>query len=313
MKSDTTCGLLIADLHLWHKAPASRVTDDWFADMERSLSQLRTLQAENGAPVIAGGDIVHRYDATPELINFAIDKMPVIYSVIGNHDTPHHDVKGLHKSAYQTLVKAGKIVPLPPGKIVEATGDKTPLRLFGFPWGIPLRPNKKRCDLSVDVLVAHKTVWREGKGFPGAPEDGRIDRLEDVLRGYDVALFGDVHQPFKCRVGDCIAYNAGCFIQRSVAEKDYRPSVGLLHDDPEKGVWIERHYLDCSLDKWAESDDIVAANPDNPASEELLDALSKLGDAAVDFSEAVRRGMDAEDLPASVRKLVMDAMKETKK
>lgn len=162
------------------------------------LGQLRGLSEGHGTPgnplpVICAGDIFDRYNAGPELINFALAYLPRMYAIPGQHDLPHHSYEDIRKSAYWTLVEAGKILNLEPGKPVGVGV----MQLWGFPWGTPVEPCPETPHLGIDVAVVHQYVWMKEHGYPGAPEENRVKNFLGKIVGYDAVVVGDNHKGFK--------------------------------------------------------------------------------------------------------------------
>lgn len=320
-KQNPVVALLVADLHLSHRPPAARAAEtDWYAAMRRQLRELRHLSLQQlrddgdewsrkSLPVICAGDVFDKWNPPPELINFAIQELPPLYAVPGQHDLAHHSYADIKKTGYWTLVEAGVITNLhgPATGPIEIPG-LVPLRLWGFPWGELVTPLLQVHDLALDVAVIHQYVWTKKTGYRGAEERQRVSGYN--LRGYDVAVFGDNHKPFTYifkhgpRAGKVI-YNAGGFFRRKSDEKDHRPSVGLLRSDGS----VTRHHLDVSKDQFVEGE----VRDTEPASlEGLADDLARLADKAIDFAAAVEVVLRREDVPEAVRKLVLERLENSR-
>ena len=115
-KTDKIVAIVCADIHLSSKAPVWRSNEpDWFAAMLKPLKQLVQLQAELECPVLIAGDIFDRWNASPELINFAMKYLPIVdtYAIPGQHDLPLHNYEDMEKSAYGVLKRAGTIDDFP--------------------------------------------------------------------------------------------------------------------------------------------------------------------------------------------------------
>jgi len=300
--------LLVADLHLSHRAPLTRsVHENWYEVMANYLHQLHDMSCVSrgtlatNLPIICAGDVFDRWNAPAELINFAIANMPKMYAVPGQHDLPNHRYEDVRRSAYWTLVEAGKIVDIC-ANTTELVGN---ILLYGYPWGYEPIGNDHPKDLILDVAVIHKYVWRKDSGYVGAPEESRVGRLGSQLKGYDVAVFGDNHMPFNCIVGNTRVHNCGSFLCRTIAEIDHQPSVGILFAD---GT-IERKYLDTSGDRFLESKDLL---PTSINAHTLLEELQTLGDGAIDFASTLNRFLESGAFPGMIRKAVLSALEEAR-
>jgi hypothetical protein len=316
--------LAVADLHWSHKPPVARcVEEDWYAAMERPWDQVVKLQNELKVPLIIAGDLFddgwRAGRCPPQLINWVItqlsritqhkdgDYVGGVFAVPGQHDLPHHRLDGIDKSAFWTLKEAGLLTYLSPGSPLELSANSGGVvRLHGFPWGVPVKPLLKPHDLLLEVAVIHSFVWTKTTGYAGAPDDKRVKKYLPKLKGYDVAIFGDNHIPFTFppeRKGGTLIYNCGGFLRRKIDEITHKPSVGIIHSD---GT-VKRHYLDCSRDKFLSQEDLgkVAGSI---GFESVIEALSELGDGAIDFREAIMRVLRREKVSREVKDLVTKLM-----
>jgi hypothetical protein len=290
------------DLHLSDSPPLFRSAEpDWFGAMERQLGELKRLaQSFGGVPLLVPGDVFHRWNPSPKLINFAMRHLPFCYAVPGQHDLRHHSYADVKDTAYWTLVQAGKLFDLKPGVPQPVEG----MLLWGFPWGSPPAPRPPHAILEgLHVAVCHRYVWTESCSHPGADPAARLGAVRASLKGYDAAVFGDNHLGFVShRPGECTVVNCGGFMRRNSDQRGYRPSAWLLHSDGS----ARRHFYDVSEDVCLEA----GPSPEAPALEEFLCELGSLGGATADFREAVYRacknGAVSEGAMGYVRKALGD-------
>jgi hypothetical protein len=303
----------VSDLHLSHKAPLARSVElSWYATQAGYLHQLRIIAEMWNAPVVCAGDVfddgwrTHR--CPPELINFAINHLPPMYAIPGQHDLPYHRYELVQRSAYWTLCAAEVISPMTPGNVVvlpKAVHSQRTVVVSPFPWGFEIAPGREVDKTEfLNLCVAHKFVWTAGHGYPGAEDKDRVERQN--LDGYDVALFGDNHKQFVRKVGDCRVFNHGTFMRRKSDERGYVPAVGLLHDD---GV-ISQRFLCVDDDKWCDVSPEAEKVESSRQGLEFLSELADLSDAAVNFSEAVRRYVGGKDVGPKVRELILRLLSE---
>ena len=311
--------ILLSDIHYRHRAPIARSAElHWYDAMDRQMKQVRELQKRYDCPVVVAGDVFD--DAwrptrcPPELTNFAIKTLPDrCYGVVGQHDLPNHRLEELHRSAFCTLMAAGKMQYLSPNIPVdlEVAGGRV-LRLHGFPWGTEVRQRPKEATgaFAIDVAVIHAYVWRQGTGYPGADQSRMSKAWRKRLGGYDVAHFGDNHVPLHtCKDGLTI-FNPGSFFRNRIDEKEHKPHVGLLKSD---GT-VEPHYLDCSQDKFLEPSDLksVISDATDGNFEEVVQMLSNMADSAADFADAVRWAVDKINPSDRVKATVLASLEKTK-
>lgn len=309
LKTDVLA-ICLADVHLSHNAPAARQTEeDWYGVQRNYLQQLLAIQKQFQAPVVIAGDVMHKWNAPAELISLAIKWLPECYAVPGQHDLPWHEYDNLKRSAFYTLMEAGKIKLLEPSKPIEVGEGNYVVRLHGFPYGFPVKPCKDPMDMLVELAVVHDYIWVGDHSYPGAPEDKNTKAYRSRLRGYDAAIFGDNHKGFLSGKTDKQGHrleilNAGTFMRRNTDERNYQPVVGLLQRD---GTFV-RHKLDVSRDTFTDEKELAKTLVATGNLEELMERLVALRDAATDFEGTLRTCVNQPDVPAEVRRWVLKAL-----
>ena len=278
MKHDVVA-IVCSDLHLSHKCPVARSAEpDWYDAMERSLIELQDLENQYEVPIIIAGDIFHKANSPPELINFAIQFLPNSYSTVGQHDLIYHDYRQLYKSAYMTLVSANVL------KHLEGHNSINDMHVYGFPFGFEVKPCKEK-GKELKIAIIHSYIWTKDCSYPGAPIQSNVSSWKERLKGYDVAVFGDNHIGWVGKCSDCNVINCGSFIPRNIDQKDYKPFVGLIHSDGS----ITQHFLDISQDKWLEDEQPTEMETEhNPDLDKFLKELDELDSDSVDFVESVK-------------------------
>lgn len=292
--------VLCSDIHLRHTCPVSRAEkDNWYEVQAGYLKQLGDLANKHEVPIVCAGDIFHKWNSCPELINFAMVKLPKMYAVPGQHDLPFHNYDDIKKSAYWSMVQSGRVIDIKANEPLKISDNLT---LHPFPYGfVPIQPNNKK-GKGVQLAVIHRYIWMEGKGYPGAPEETRLSNTLPQLKGYDVAVFGDNHSGFfKGKVLNC-----GGFMRQKSDEKDYKPMVGLLMNDGSINV----HYLDVKKDKW--EDKVVDALTKDPNTlqhfEELVELLQESGEVVLDFGAILHRHIRKLKVSPDVREVILKSL-----
>lgn len=309
--------LLVSDIHLSQTAPVARSLEpDWLAAQERILKQVKRKIELYEAPLIVAGDIFHRYNPNPELINWACDVLPKCYAIPGQHDLCHHVLADLYKSAYQTLVKAGVIVDLgtTPSKIADRRWKQPKLVVCPFPWGELITPLDKQSIINhyVYLAVVHSYCWStQSTGYFGASLGQNVVARAEQFRGYSAVQCGDNHHGWMAKSNGIDVLNCGCLIQRRSDERKLTPSVGLLYDDGH----IERHFLDTSEDVWLDEDEVAASTKEEagPELEQFIEEMSKLGlTDSLDFESNVRAFYENPDnrVAPSTREILDWAMEQ---
>jgi len=282
--------------------------------MASYLSQLSQEADKHNCPIVCAGDIFddgwrpHR--CPPELINFAIQYMPPMYAIPGQHDLPFHRYDLIERSAYWTLCAADKITNIQPNvpyALPRPTNEARQVIIDAFPWGVKLKPLEDVEQVTPGVLrlcLAHRYVWIDGRGYPGADDGDHIRNLTEMLDGYDVALFGDNHKSFLTgTVSGCQIFNHGTFMRRKIDERSYQPMMGLLRND---GTIKPKSY-NVSHDKWIEIPEAAEREFEDTYlnGTEFLTELASLGDAAINFSESVKRWMKENEPNPRVYSLIL--------
>jgi DNA repair exonuclease SbcCD nuclease subunit len=286
-----------SDIHLSHNAPAARSAEtDWYEAMSRPLWEIGVLAAKHEVPVICTGDIFDRWNSPIQLVNWAVDNLPPMTAIPGQHDLPYHSIEEIHKSAYYNLVQAKLVRGFASVMCGTDFAHSNGVMYHLFPWGKDVIPCPTTDNGYLNVAVIHSYIWTGDCKYIGAPKEANKLAWMERLKGYDVALFGDNHKGFIAKAGDCTVVNCGTLMARRSDERDYKPFVVLLYSDGE----VERHYLDISEDKWIEEDSVVSSHDIEGRLSEFLDELEELDDDNLDFRAALNR----------VRTILLEAMGE---
>ena len=289
-----------ADIHLTLTAPLARAGEpDWLMAQARPLKQLSKLASKWDIPIINAGDIFDRWNTMPELINWAIEYLPEMFAIPGQHDLPLHSLDLIHKSAYLTLVNAEVIQELSPKGISrEDLGD---LKIFGYPFGTPIG-KPPVCD-GIKIAVVHEYTWEEGSSYPGAPKERHI-KEQWKWKGWDIVIVGDNHKGFLTKKGNTTIFNCGALQRRKSDEISYRPQVGLIYADGS----VEPYYLDCSEDVIEQTVSEREVKEDMEL-KGFLEELTKLQESELNFREALLHALDEKKSSAEVRKILLEALR----
>jgi len=313
---DNVLAILLADIHLSLKAPIWRSAEpDWLEAQARPLKQVRLLQSNYGCPVLCAGDIFDRsrktadgWNAPAELINYAIQYLPDnMYAIPGQHDLPNHQYDDIHRSAYWTLVKAGKIRNVKPNCMTDI-GEG--LLVYGFPPGYELIPleisDVALAEGKILVAIVHDYIWVTGHSYPEAPMKSNVLLKRDRLRSYDVAVYGDNHRGFLAEDASVRVFNCGTLMRRKADEIDYKPQVGLLLDDGS----VVPHYLDTSEDRYIAEAEVQEAKTTLEMGD-FFDELGKLGKTFLDFVEVMKEIFLRDDkISSEAKQIILDAMEK---
>jgi hypothetical protein len=291
--------LTLSDMHLSHTAPISRSTEpSWYEVMARQLDEVRELARRYKVPIACAGDIFHKYNPPPELVNFAIKALPKMYAVPGQHDLPNHVYADMHRSAYGCLVSAGIIEDLPPNVCIPIAEH---VALWGYPWGTKVGFRPAFEGEFLHIAICHQYIWTRGKSFPGATKDSSVMSFKELARSWSALVFGDNHQRFvKSNV-----VNNGTFLRRNANEKDELPAVSLIYDDGTiETIELESARLDVFVDEDEALQLICRAF-------ELVDFvgdLKSMRSEVVDFGELLIRYCNEQGIVDNIRRRLLEAI-----
>ena len=279
MQTPTVKAILVSDLHLSSNPPIARAKEDWYEVMDRYLSQLRELKRKYKAPIVCAGDVFDRWNCDPRLINFALQSLPGMYAIPGQHDIPYHKLSEMHRSAYETLSLTGKLIN------VDALNG-----FVGFPWGV-----ESQGEARGRVGVIHGYCYTNKTGHPKAESKYHAKQWTKRFSRFRVLHFGDNHRAFKVKVGRTLIYNPGTFIRRTIADAEHKPQAGLLMSD-----WTIRvHYLDTSGDR-------LSSDHKKEATESTLE-LPSVGNVQP-YQWESKLESKLKSLPEPVRTIVREAL-----
>lgn len=300
---------VVSDLHLRHVAPLFRAEKGakWYAVMERYLDCLAN--ATRNVTRAYPGDIFHKWNSPPELINFAMEMLPSGYAIPGQHDLPLHNYEDIKKSAYWTLVQAGKLMNLIPNSSRLTESKRVIIRLHGFPWGYEVKSSPSNFASSLKVLnvaIVHAYIWNDKKTkYQDAPKEQQTAIYAGRLKGYDAAFFGDNHLEFTKTFDGLTIRNCGGFMRQKSDERLLIPKVSFLHAD---GT-VSTEVLCEDKDEW-EEDAVkeIEKLADKEEVEGLIDLLNEAGTLSLDFREVVRRYIVKKVKSKAVQKIILESI-----
>lgn len=326
--------ILVADIHLSLKAPIWRSAEpDWLEAQAAVLAEVVDLERKYECPVICAGDVFDHHQkvsdgwaAPPELINYALAYLPKMWAIPGQHDLPNHQYDDVRRSAYWTLVEAGKIKNIEPGGVTILKSPYRHLVLSGYPPGYNLELLDDKVDDSDDEIAAgipmtdclflaviHDYVWIKGHSYKTAPDDRKLSRANTHnaiygghYYGYDVIVYGDNHKGFLTNIGNTQIFNCGSLMRRKSDEVDYKPQVGLLTSDGR----VIQHYLDISEDKYLEVA-VVRKKEEEQDTSSMLDVfqeLEQLGKTALNFKDAMKAFFHKGKISNEAKQIILKAM-----
>ena len=307
--SNKYSAIFVSDIHLSAKSPSLRCEEpDWYNAMARPIREMSKLAKKLDVPIICAGDIFDHWNPPAELITFALQELPEMYAVPGQHDLPNHSYEDIERSGYWTLVEAGVIVNIEPG--VPMFTDNN-IALFGFPWKFPIVPVsefltpkwKDNIESCQKVSVAHAYCWQGQYKYATAPDENNVRNFK--LSGYDASVFGDNHLGWvKGKV--C---NTGGFMRRHKPDLNRDPFIGVLM----KSGQIKQHLLDTSDDIYSTVDSENVVETGTIDLGEFTDSLLGLKDSKdLDFEKVVQRYCSKNRISSHVTSIITLAFESSK-
>lgn len=303
MRKAVPLAVLVSDVHLSPKAPTVRSGEkSWFSAQARPLTQLKSLARTYEVPVVCGGDLFHVPEPPPSLINFALDHLPTMYAVPGQHDLRNHVYADMDATAYGVMKRVGIVIDLEPGKPTAIEGA----HLHGFPWGFPLEPAPRELPfLGIHVAVAHRYVWTPSTRHSDADPSKLLERTLAELVGFRSALFGDNHKTVKYDSETISLFNPGSFMRRRTDDAGHRPCVGILMSDGS----IKRKFLDTSEDVFVETVRVEKkATESDGSAAEFVSELKGLEVKGTDYRESVVRAAERPEVSSGAADLMRRAV-----
>lgn len=301
---DGVIAIFCSDLHLSARPPRVRKDEpSWFEAMQRPLNELKALSERYNAPILCAGDIFDHWRAEPELINFAINALPKMYAIPGQHDLPLHNIDLIQRSAYWTMVLVGKIIPVVHGVPFLAENK---LVIHGFPWGTDLQPQTE-ISSKRHVAICHQYFWTDAYKYPDAPREREAGNYAQKVKGYQAVAFGDNHKGFLTTVSGVPVLNCGGFMRRKSDEEEHQPQVGLLCENG--GILI--HKLRTSNEKFLTVEEeqeglrkVLRLNDMG----DFLTGLTELQQKTFDFGQALEFAMQEKMVSIETRSLILAAL-----
>lgn len=294
--------ILVSDLHIRSTVPSARTETDWYEVMAAAFAALKKVASKHKVPIICAGDVVDKWNSSGELVSWAIDHVPTMYAIPGQHCLLGHDLSNKLRGAYGALVKSGVLIDMEPEQWTTITPGK--LSAYAMPWGRYLGPSDIP-DRGVRLLVIHKYLYYDQRTcYQGAPEEGSYERHKDLFSPFDAVLAGDNHIPWLVHATGRSIYNHGGFIPQNKDQKNLTPSVGVLYENGR----ISLEELEVPPPLWQEAQ-VVETGPDYSG---VAKAIADMRNTGPDFSERLLRA--AENAASDeVRKIVREVWEKTRK
>lgn len=305
--------ILVGDIHYRDDQPRCRLDDFWETQKRKAL-WLRDLWEDCGRPpVLQPGDLFHRWNSNPRVINAVLGYFPPMMTMSGNpgkHN--YYTEEGLERDALFTVAIArltgeDKWFVSLHGKEWDSPEKGTIIDFLG--WGKELKetrghfpdkswPNK--------ILITHRMILDSPTPFDG---DNGLDFLKR-MSGYDLIVTGHNHKPMVFVGGTPteprLLVNPGSFT-RQTADETHEPRVYL---------WFAKTNEVMPVYVPIESEVITRDHIDEPARrDERIEAFVKRLDSetmeiSLSFKLNVEEALKAANPGDKVRARVMEVVED---
>jgi DNA repair exonuclease SbcCD nuclease subunit len=282
--------ILTADIHLREDQPVCR-TDDYGKAQEKAIDLLDTIQHDHSCPILIVGDLFDKWKPSPNLLTWSIKHLPnrliedTILVTPGQHDLPNHNIDLLPKSGLSTLEAAGTIKILRYG-IHELKIRDIKINIHSYPFGSEIKPidkhprHEKRADR--DIAITHYFTY-QGKAWPGCKSPNAKTLLKK-MKGYDLVVTGDNHQPFVIRDENRVLVNPGSMMRMKADQVNHKPRLYLYYaeDNTIEPVFfpIEEGVISrIQIEKEKEKDDRIKA---------FVSSIKNQGETRLNFRENLK-------------------------
>lgn len=291
--------ILSADNHLTWKVPSER-SDDFSAAMWEKMAFVRDLSEKYNCWVLNAGDTFDTWRSDKdsmmiEWLSKAIDYLPMRFiTVYGQHELPNHSETNKSRSPLELLRRMGRITVLPDNGYLQLGRWKVYGAGYGHNQKVKGNPNS--------ILVMHRMVWKGEPPYPGAPNEGTVERVMDDNPGHRLIVSGDNHTPFTHTQGYRTLVNCGSMMRRTVAQKDYEPAVWLW--SAKEG--LERVPLPIKKDVWKKQAVVSVGQEEF----QIVRQIKNTKGTKQDFESHMRLAMKGQPHPVKVK--VQSLMRDVK-
>lgn len=297
--------LVLSDIHIMLTNPLAWQTSYSDALVETFRWIKRQALKHKVDMILCAGDvfdksILRKPSEIVASIMFAIDYLPKMSGVIGNHDLVGNTMDNLSRSMIGPVISSGVYTMLSKPTVV---GD---VSIYGFNYGEEFTGPNKDDDSKYKIAVWHQLVSKTDGEFPGAISAGSVVR--EYNGKYNLIITGDNHQRFEVAGKDTWLMNPGSLMRINAAQLDYKPCIQIIDTDencatavpiPFKVEDVSRDHLNIDM----EQEERFAL---------LAEKIQENGQVSIDFIENMRNYIrELPQLDKSVVEFITEAMEET--
>jgi len=297
--------LICGDLHLRDTAPSSRVDDFSLAQALKVKFILETSK-KYAALVVFPGDVFDSFRISHRLLaNYSCLFSSCSYlkfSVYGQHDMRYHSLD-FSNTPLNVMAKSNMVIVL--GKSPFRTSNG--VDFYGASWGeeIPkIRDEKKFNVLVIHKMIVSEKIWEGQENFEYA---GKFLRS---LK-YDLIISGDNHKTIiQEERGGRFLFNMGSVMRMGIDQIDFEPSIAIF--DTESRTY-EKINLPISPGIDVFDMGVVDERKKNKELESFVSGLKNPDKIDFDFVANLKRKMEEDDIPLSVKLIIGESLERISK
>ena len=291
--------IISGDWHLRDSTPKCR-TDAFWETQWNKVNQVFDLQEKYYCDIVLAGDLFHHWKTSSYLLNKTIYEFPEyedmgnhIYSIIGNHDLPGHNIENMNKSGLQILFQTGIVIQM------DKQGD----------WGF----NKKEISMHPihrpgmydGIVTLHIMTYKGKSPWPGCT-DPECHELFDWFPDADLIITGHNHKSFTAKKGKQLLVNPGSLTRQSADQIDHKPCVFLYDSKQHK---LKKHYLEIQ-DNIISREHIDIVKKKDKRINAFIEKLKQGWDAGLSFEENIERGIKENKIPKRIQEIIYEWMED---
>lgn len=275
--------ILCSDIHLRDSIPVARIDDYWLAQ-EKKIKFISDLQKEHDCLIFCAGDIFHKAKSSQYLEAWAIDFLPPMTCIAGQHDLPNHNFENLNKSSLGVLQSAGivNVLNIPFGDIGVVYEIKN--KKIAMTHRMILKPDDKQ-----DKIIGGMDTIKLLKKYPE----------------YDLILTGDNHKSFTVEHEGRLLVNPGSMMRMTAGQINHKPRVYLW--DAEKNE-VEIVYL--PIEKDVISREHIEIQKEKDAKiEAFINRMKQDYEIDISFDSNMKSFLQSNEVRPSVEKIIWEEMR----
>lgn len=282
--------IISGDWHLRDTVPKCRTDDFWEAQWNK-VRQIMELQNKYNARIYLSGDLFHHWKTSPYLLYYTLQaiKNTTIFSIVGNHDQPNHNMELMDKSGFSIIEESRNLHGM------LAQGD----------WGFDKDKVKPFDYKRKKIVILHIMTYKGKSPWPGCT-DPECHELFDWFPDADLIVTGHNHSSFTARKGKQLLVNPGSLTRQTADQINHKPCVYLYDSQQHK---LKKHYLDIKENAISREHINIVKSKENRINA-FIEKLKHGWDAGLSFEENIERGIKENKIPQSIQNIIYEWMQD---